>query len=197
MQGKYGVNQDHYCYEDSDVLINLLNIRDPDELTQAEAEFTLMRYSEYCSDLDELEDFDSNHFLSLHRLLFQDIYEWAGTIRDVDISKANTRFCTCSRVEPELKNAISRIPLIRFCHNKHELVVLIADIFSDLNVVHPFREGNGRTTRFFFEELLHVAGYRIEWPLITKEEWVDANIHGYFGQMHKLEVIFDAAIIEP
>jgi len=59
----------------------------------------------------------------------------------------------------------------------------MADIFCELNIVHPFREGNGRTQRLFFEELFFFLGMSIVWPDISKEEWVEANISGYSGDL--------------
>lgn len=57
-----------------------------------------------------------------------------------------------------------------------------------------FREGNGRATRFFFEELVFVAGYELNWPEISKEQWIEANVQGYLGDTSFLELIFDMAI---
>lgn len=92
MHDKYGVAQDKYCYPDSDVLINLLDIRESDILEQAEAEFTAERYRTYDSPQQPLSKFSLEHLKHLHHHLFQDLYVWAGQIRDVDISKGNTAF---------------------------------------------------------------------------------------------------------
>ena len=92
MRDKYGVIQDSYCYPESDVLINTLNIINHDELAEAELAFTAFRYSEYSSSITSLSEFDLNHFKNLHFHLFQDVYDWAGKIRTVDISKGSTRF---------------------------------------------------------------------------------------------------------
>jgi cell filamentation protein len=101
MLDKYGVTHDKYCYPDSDVLINLLNICDRDVLYEAEAEFTAERYRSYVSSSLSLSDFPFEHLKHLHHHLFQDLYEWAGKSREVDISKGDTRFCTWTRIEPE------------------------------------------------------------------------------------------------
>jgi len=103
MRDKYGVTQDRYCYPGSDVLINLLGIRDAKTLAEAEAEFTAERFRTYKPPRLVITDFTLHHLQQLHYHLFQDIYEWAGKIRDVDISKGDTRFCTGSRIEPEAK----------------------------------------------------------------------------------------------
>ncbi|MDW6001940.1 Fic family protein [Vibrio mangrovi] len=140
------------------------------------------------------------YFRHLHWVLFQDVYEWAGKYRDIDISKGDSRFCHCSFIERELIQQLKRIPTLNQCVNRDAFIHLIADIFCEINIIHPFREGegegegNGRATRFFFEELVFVAGYELDWPEISKEKWIEANVHGYHGDLSLLESIFDMAI---
>jgi len=151
MRDKYGVTQDSYCYSNSDVLKNELNIVDYDSLEEAELAFTALRYNEYSSTVPSINTFNLTHLKTLHKQLFQDVYEWAGEIRTVDISKGSTRFCTCIRINAEANKQFSRIPSLINIHSRETLITVIADIFCELNIVHPFREGNGRTQRFFFE----------------------------------------------
>ncbi|EMK3314133.1 Fic family protein [Vibrio vulnificus] len=194
MRDKYGAEQDHYCYPDSNTLVNLLDIRDSDDLDKAEVAFSELRYIEYSSSVLTLEEMDITHFKHLHWVLFQDVYGWAGEFRDVDISKGSSCFAHCVFIERSLVKELGRIPQLRHCKDRISAVRLIADIFCEINVIHPFREGNGRATRFFFEELVFIAGYDINWPEISKEEWVEANIQGFLGNTSFLESIFDAAI---
>ncbi|MCG9732317.1 Fic family protein [Shewanella sp. Isolate13] len=194
MRDKYGVIQDSYCYPESYVLINKLNIINNVELAEAELEFTAFRYSEYSSNITSLSEFDLNHFKSLHFHLFQDVYDWAGKLRTVDISKGNTRFCTCSRVEAELNKQLSRIHALDCEKQTSGFFHEITDIFCELNVVHPFREGNGRTQRFFFEELYFFLGKMVNWPDISKDEWINANVEGYHGDLNPLHHILTQAI---
>ena len=194
MRDKYGVSQDSYCYPGSDVLINKLNITNHDELSEAELEFTAFRYSEYSSNITSLSEFNLNHFKNLHWHLFQDVYDWAGKIRTVDISKGSTRFCSCSRIEAELNKQLFRIDSLDQTNKKVDLYPEITDIFCELNVIHPFREGNGRTQRFFFEELYFFLGNSVNWPDISKDEWVAANINGYHGDLNQLHKILTQAI---
>ncbi|WP_440906580.1 Fic/DOC family protein (plasmid) [Catenovulum sp. SX2] len=194
MQDKYGVNQDSYCYSNSDVLINKLNIKTQNELSDAELEFTAFRYSEYSSTINSLSEFNFSHLKHLHWHLFQDVYQWAGEIRTVDISKGNTRFCNCLRIEAEANKQLVRIQTLE--PTKAYFLQEITDIFCELNVVHPFREGNGRTQRFFFEELFFYFGYNVAWPDISKEEWTEANIKGYLGDLRGLRDILSLAIID-
>ena len=154
MRDKYGVTQDKYCYPGTDVLINLLDIRDAELLADAEAEFTAHRYITYESSILNLSDCSFSHLKSLHYHLFQDLYDWAGTLRDVDISKGETRFCTWTRIEPEANKLFRELPALADCKRHNDLIEKVSDLFCELNMLHPFREGNGRVLRFFFEELL-------------------------------------------
>ena len=194
MRDKYGVSQDSYCYNDSDVLKNKLNILNYSELEDAETAFTASRYSEYSSNISSLEDFDLSHLKTLHHHLFQDLYEWAGEIRTTDISKGHTRFCTSHRIVEEANKQLSRIQTLIDNPSKTDLIEELADIFCELNIIHPFREGNGRTQRFFFEELLFFLDLDIVWPDISKDEWVTANVNGYNGNLELLKQILNNAI---
>lgn len=195
MRDKYGVEHDNYCYPGSDVLINLLNIKNPQELAEAETEFTAERYRTYESGQLSPQDFSFEHLQHLHHHLFQDLYEWAGKVREVDISKGATRFCTCTRIEPEARKLFATIPALANLNNERDLITKVADLYCEMNILHPFREGNGRVQRFFFEELLFTLGYELRWPQISKETWIDANIAGYALNLEPLKAIFSQAII--
>lgn len=194
MRDKYGISQDIYCYSGTDVLINLLNIRDVEVLEEAEIAFTTERYLSYQSDKSEISQFNFSHLKFLHLYLFQDVYEWAGKVRKVDISKGNTRFCTFSRIEPEAIKLFNNIPQLANHTNFTDLIKDLANLFCELNLLHPFREGNGRTLRFFFEEMLFVLGYEITWPAISQNDWIDANIAGVYLDLEPLIAIFTSAV---
>jgi len=194
MHDKYGVNNDPYCYPDSSVLINLLNITDQNILDEAEIEITAERYESYHSKVIDISGFTFNHLKLLHKHLFQDIYPWAGEIRTVDISKGNTRFCTSSRINAEAEKLFERIPNLVGLNSRELLIEDASDIFCELNVLHPFREGNGRVLRFFFEELFFMLGYETIWPDISQEEWLAANIAGVNLNLEPLKTIFNRAI---
>ncbi|HEM8293742.1 Fic/DOC family protein [Providencia vermicola] len=194
MRDKYGVGEDAYCYSGTDVLINLLNIQDINLLEEAEVAFTMERYLSYQSNLSTLTQFDFSHLKFLHFYLFQDLYAWAGKVRDIDISKGNTRFCTFSRIEPEAKKLFDTIPKLEDHLNVADLIKDLAHLFCELNLLHPFREGNGRTLRFFFEEMLFVLGYDIKWPAISQQDWINANIAGVYLDLKPLIAIFTSAV---
>ncbi|WIE10434.1 Fic/DOC family protein [Providencia rettgeri] len=194
MRDKYGIGQDSYCYPGTDILINVLNIQDIELLEEAEIAFTTARYLSYQSELSLLSQFDFSHLKFLHFYLFQDLYAWAGKVRDIDISKGNTRFCTFSRIEPEAIKLFNTIPNLEYYSNLTDLIKDLAHLFCELNLLDPFREGNERTLRFFFEEMLFVLGYEIQWPVISQQHWIDANVAGIYLDLNPLIAIFTSAV---
>ena len=78
MRDKYGVNHDAYCYPDTDVLVNILDVHNDKQLEEAEAAFSAERYRTYQSSSRLLVDFNLRHLQHLHHYLFQDLYSWAG-----------------------------------------------------------------------------------------------------------------------
>ena len=76
-----------------------------------------------------------------------------------------------------------------------KLLEKVADLFCELNLIHPFRDGNGRTQRFFFEELLFALGYELTWPEMSQQDWVNANIAGVALDLAPLIAIFQKAIV--
>ncbi len=194
MRDKYGIEQDSYCYTNSDVLRNKLRLTEYDNLQEAELALSAARYNEYRSNISSIKDFNLLHLQALHHQLFQDIYDWAGHLRKVDISKGSTRFCAFTRIQAESEKLFKKILSLEAYEQKTTLIAKIADIYCELNVIHPFREGNGRAQRFFFEELLFYLGMNVVWPNISKEQWVTANIDGYNGDLNALMEIVKGAI---
>ena len=78
--------------------------------------------------------------------------------------------------------------------HKEGMIMSLVELFCELNIVHPFREGNGRVLRYFFEELAFTLGYEISWPKVSKEEWINANIAGVNLDLVPLKNIFKQTI---
>ncbi|EPM50663.1 putative adenosine monophosphate-protein transferase Fic [Pseudomonas syringae] len=181
-------SHDCYCYPASSVLRNRLNIQDMDDLEAAEREITASTVTRvhYTAPPYSLENMKQ-----LHRQLFSDLYEWAGEIRTVDISKGGTRFCTCARIEAEALKIFTKLQEVDWLRkqDKDSFCGLLAEYYCELNMIHPFREGNGRVQRIFFEHLALSAGYELDWENISQEEWIQANIDGVdvnYGPMKKI-----------
>lgn len=190
---KYGVGQDKYCYLGTDVLKNKLNIHDAQVLSNAERDFTLLAVQdlEFCE-----PPYDLSYMQLLHKKIFGFIYDWAGDIREVEISKADTRFCTIHRIEPEAKKIFATLHKQNYFKklSEAEFINAISELYADLNLIHPFREGNGRVQRLFFEHLVLHNDYIIDWNVVSKEHWIEANIHGVFCNFIPMINIFTRAL---
>lgn len=183
----YSSPPDPYCYDNSQVLVNLFGIQDADDLEIAEAVFVTNR------GLEPLPtgDFLASHYCSIHRHLFQDVYAWAGKIRTVRISKGDTLFCLPEYIDEQLERCFARLRDVDY------LVGLSADDFAsgaarflaDLNAIHPFREGNGRTQHAFLAMLANHAGFPMVFPESQAEldAFKMAVIGSFAGQLAPLE----------
>lgn len=144
----YTTVQSLYCYPDSDVLKNKLNIRDRDKLKQAEEEITALK--QYILMESPIKGrFTKTQLINIHRFLFEDIYPFAGHIRREQISKGDTLFFPPHLINQELDKVFSKLHNDNMLHEtdrKHQIERL-SYIMSELNIIHPFREGNGRSIR--------------------------------------------------
>lgn len=189
MLDKYGTGQDPYCYANSSVLVNRFNILNETILQTAESEITL----EAARGIPfGLPPYDFAYLKNIHRQLFSRIYDWAGMVRTIDLSKGNTRFCTVSRIEPEADKIFKRLADADFFvgYGKEALAESLAELYGDLNMIHPFREGNGRTQRILFEHLAYYCDYELDWGVVSKNEWTQANIQSVHCNFGPLEAIF-------
>lgn len=183
------------CYEGTTCLINKMDIRDEAELAETESALTFANIS-----LLEQEpiqgNFDFAHYKAIHKFLFEDLYDWAGEIRTVNLSKKGTQFVPADEIE-RVGNAI-------FAHLAEEdyfrqddfdtFVEHITEFYCDTNLLHPFREGNGRTQRVFLTQLIRHAGYTIDFGSVDMDELMIATIHAANGVTDFLKQIFREAI---
>lgn len=193
MVDKYGTGDDPYTYKSSDVLINKFDIQDPRILEEAEKEFTELaalsiNFKEPPYTFETLCD--------IHRTLFSDLFEWAGVIRTIDISKGTSRFCSCEFIERESNKLFSSLAKDSFLEGLERALFIkkLAEYYCDINVLHPFREGNGRAQRILFEHICINSGYNLNLSGISVKEWTDANILGYHCDCSAMEKIFDRCV---
>lgn len=190
---KYGTEQDPYCYPESGVLRNRLDIRDEKELEDAERELTLLATDaiQFCP-----PPYDLSYLQAIHRQLFGDLYSWAGEIRSIDIAKGETRFCHTPRIEAEARKLFECLERQSYFTTlpRESLIAAVAEFYGDLNVVHPFREGNGRAQRLLFEHLIINCGYEISWEGLEPQEWIAANVAAYHCDYRPLAAIFHRCI---
>ena len=194
MPDKYGSGQDkQYCYPDSVVLINKLSITNEADLEAVEIELTQLRIEQFDPIFD---DISFSALCEIHHFLFQDLYQWAGQIRAVDISKGDTRFATMSRIEPEANKLFLQLKHEDYLLNlpRTQFISRLAHYYCELNIIHPFRDGNGRAQRLMFEIICINAGYEVDWNSIQRMEWLTSNIAAYHGQLEPLAQLFNRAM---
>ena len=194
----YAAGVDPYCYPDSSVLRNKFDIRDTQLLADVESLYKQQRLAELYTDHPVAERFELTHLSRIHRFVFQDVYAWAGKLRTVRIHKGQTTFAYPEHIKSEADRIFSS--LRRENHLRDlplpVLIERLAWYVGELNVLHPFREGNGRVLRAFLRELLLQQGLLLKFEKLDPEEWLQASIAAYVGDLLKMQALF-ARIIEP
>ncbi|GFM36214.1 Fic/DOC family protein [Desulfovibrio psychrotolerans] len=168
-------HRDGYTYPDSPVLRNKAGHTDQGALDKFERLSVTNRMVED----PPAGNFDYLHLKAIHHHLFQDVYDWAGEERNVSISKGQTRFatpCFINQAVTELFNRLANEDHLRTA--PPELFVERAAYYAlELNVAHPFREGNGRAIRYFLSLLAQNADYEID-EEVLKGGWLEACTKG-------------------
>jgi cell filamentation protein len=179
---------DPYVYPDTNVLKNLAGIEDSNRLRQFEAVSTAHRISELSFN-PVPGVFDAPHLQRIHRYIFQDVYPWAGEFRTVDMRKEGEFwFCRCEFIGQSLIDLFSRLSV------ENKLRAIAPNQFgsragyymSELNAIHPFRDGNGRAQREFIREIGLQAGMRVNWALVAQREMDSVSKAGFQKGDHRL-----------
>lgn len=170
--------EDPYLDAAHGVLRNRLEITDPHELAQAEADIVAAREMHLYVDRPRLGAYDLAHLRAIHRHLFADIYDWAGELRTVDIAKGSTSFAPVRHLRTWAPTVFARLREVDYLHSADAAGVATkaATLLADVNLMHPFRDGNGRTQRAFLTALVGDAGWALRWPDVTPEENLAASV---------------------
>jgi cell filamentation protein, protein adenylyltransferase len=164
-----GLDDDPYLWPGTDCLRNLLGIRDREEFHTAEHEVVRARRLQL--DQEFLPgDYDTAHLRAFHQFLFQDVYDWAGRFREGDISKDGQPFCPAGELADRLDRLFARVAARRLFVGMdwEQFIGSFAVLYGDLNAIHPFREGNGRTQRAFLRQLAANAGWTVDWSSLGR-----------------------------
>ena len=173
----YTTTQSIYCYPGSDVLKNKLNIRDNKLLKTAEEEITLIKQMELLKNPIK-GNFSKSQLMNIHKFIFEDIYPFAGKIRREQISKADTMFYPPNLIDRELDKVFTKMKEKNMLRetDKEKVFDNLAYMMAELNIIHPFREGNGRSIREFIRLMAKRMGYDLNWGNADKEELLEASI---------------------
>ena len=181
------------CYQNTTVLVNKLNIRDEKLLSEVEA--TIVSSKSVLWEIAPIHrTFDFAHYKAIHQFLFEDLYDWAGQIRTVNISKKGARFCSVESLDDFTTRIFTGLSNSRHFTNlnREEFLSEIVSFYCNTNQLHPFREGNGRTQRIFISELIYNAGYNdFDFSNVDGDLLMIATIQSANGVTDLLREIFD------
>lgn len=187
--------QDPYTYKGTSVLLNKRDYRDPAAVAMFENDRVARRSAQIPEDL-RAAPLDGAHFRAIHLHLFQDVYDWAGAYRTVNLSKGQSTFTRADALDSQGKRIFGGLEADNHLRGleKPAFVEKLTDCYTAVNTWHPFREGNGRTTRVFFDQLARNAGYRLDLRRIGREEWNHAAERGHQGDREPMQAIFTKSV---
>ena len=194
MSDLYEARNSIYCYKDSDVLVNKFDIHDNKKLEEIERKIVLAKLYELRQN-HQIGNFDVSHFVGIHRFLFEDIYPFAGLFRNENIAKGNFSFAEWEYIEDELKKLLDQLKEENYLQNldRNIFIKRLSYYMAELNVLHPFREGNGRTIREFIRQLAYKNGYVLNLKNINPKEMLHACIRSVIDTK-PLENIIDECL---
>ncbi|MDB5182796.1 MAG: cell filamentation protein Fic [Candidatus Saccharibacteria bacterium] len=133
-------------------------------------------------------EFDLNHLKAVHKKIFGDLYEWAGEIRTVDMGKDDTLFAHAEYIVPSANVLFAELKNENFLKGlkNPEFVERFAHYYSEVNILHPFREGNGRAQRAFFTLLARYSGWHVAWDQMIQDDNIAASVAAYNGDEEPL-----------
>jgi len=184
---------DFYCYPNSTVLVNKLNIRENEKLQEAERKISYAKIIDLGANPINGE-FDLKYLQAIHKYIFEDIYSWAGNVRGGKFfSKGKTTFCMADMIPAYATGIFDGLKQEKWLKEVERNVFIerVAYYMGEVNALHPFREGNGRTQRIFFAELARRAKYELNFSQVKPEELLNADIAAYYKDYSPLMVLLD------
>ena len=183
----YDAEHDPLCYPGTSVLINKAGLKDQPELDEFEFAMFQTRIEEPLP----AGNLDYAHYRAIHRHLFQDVYDWAGQPRTIRTGKGGNWFCYPENIEAEA------IRLFTWLGARDYLASLVDEKFaadaayflSELNAIHAFREGNGRTQLAFLNLLVLNAGRTFDDTALEPDRTLTAMIESFNGRLAPLTAL--------
>lgn len=180
------------------ILKNKLGLKNKKQLDNAETLLLADTYTHFFELLkkDKVK-FDLALLFAIHKYFLNTLYDWAGKVRTVDISKDGMLFAPIKYIDGALKafSKLLKATLPKQADTKNKLAQKLAIIHNELNVIHPFREGNGRTTRLFLDLIVASLGYNpIDWSKQSNSDYLKACIKGTKGEHKAMAKIIERGL---
>ena len=188
---------DPYLIQGTHVLRNLESISSAEELSRFESSVSRLRMMEFFDSNPQVEP-TLRGVQAIHYQLFQDVYDWAGQLRTINMGKGESLFLPLEFFPRGIKYFEQTLKEDHYLQglNRVQFIERLAVNFDNLNVLHPFREGNGRTQRLFWSVIARDAGWDIQWSQISAQENIDASVQALLHVNYApLIAMFDRCVI--
>lgn len=189
--------QDPYAYPGSSVLKNRFGIKEQKTFSQLEYSATRVRINQLMT-APVRGDFNLEHLYAIHRHIFQDVYDWAGERRSGSLSKGGSTFAEPEYIASEAKKIFACLKgdnLLKGLEPS-DFAERAANYFSDINALHPFREGNGRAIQTFLDQLAGLSGYQLDFAKVGREEWNEAARLSFHGNCKPMAQILKRIMVK-
>lgn len=189
--------QDPYMIPGTQTLKNKCGILNKDKLAQKERLVSALRMIQLQTRPPSNKPFDFDRLKSIHHALFSDLYTWAGKTRTVNIAKGEM-FCPTQNLNEFAKDVFRNFESeCRAAKTKQDFADRLAEHYGDMNALHPFREGNGRTQREFARELSESCGFILDLRKIDAQEMLNASRESLYGFYDNMARIFEQSLFTP
>jgi cell filamentation protein len=188
---------DTYCMPGTTVLKNKAGITDQNLLDEFEGDFTTLRIIELSEQAID-GDFDLDHLCKIHAHIFQDVYDWAGMVRTVDIVRGDSRFCNARLIASYANKVFTTLKDENHLRRlgASPISQRLAHYLSEINAIHPFREGNGRVQRLFIAQLAEQAGFALDYSALNQADVYPIMQASFTGDERPLAVLILSIISE-
>lgn len=188
----YEIENDPYVDPSTGILANKFGITDQETLDDVEFELTSAQIAAFEED-PVPGNFDLAHLRAIHKQIFGDLYEWGGELRTVDMTKDKTRFAHAAHIESAADELFGSLRSARWLKGLGggDFIERFSHYYSEINILHPFREGNGRTQRAFMSLLAMYCGYQVDWSGLNQGKNIQASVEAYNGDETSLQIVLE------
>lgn len=185
----YDVINSRYTYKGTNILVNKLDIKDKRKLERYEKKMVAFKLATI-HEVEFPNVFDEKRLKFIHNYLFCDVYDFAGMYRLENIVKENFVFSQYEYIEDNMKKIVNQINIDELKKLPfNEFIKKISYLMTELNVIHPFREGNGRAIREFIRELLKECGYDIDFSEIDYDDILKASKEAILDDSFQIKLL--------
>lgn len=186
-------------YSQDGVLKNKFGEKDPKKLEILEKRSTIRGWIKLQNELIATPNLklDTALIKKIHKNLFEDVYDWAGQYRTVNIVKGKTMFANALYVPAALEDLVTKLnrDITSKSITSNNVSEKLAYYYGELNMIHPFREGNGRTQKIFIEKVADKLGYTLQLEKIDSKKLLEVTIESVNGTGRPLKKVFEEVIV--